>query len=584
LTHYQERSIDMATAGLGRVLDHLRKVLPASGELGVLDGELLARFAAARDEAAFAALVARHGSLVLGVCRRLLRHEQDAEDAFQTTFLVLASKAAALGSPQTVAPWLHEVAWRTSLEVRKAAIRRCGRERPLEELREPAVPPAEPQDWRALLDKELRALPAKYRAAVVLCELEGRPRQEAARMLGIAEGTLSWRLAAARKRLAGRLARRGVVLGAVLAVAEAVSPPLAASTVEAALLVPVVQAGAELSAVLVMKGILKMIVLGKVKLAATGVLALALGASAVVYQTGRPTTAVAEELPSRANDERAELRRENALLKLNLRLALERVRALEAEVRALKRPARAAAGPNSNDAAHIAFLRLEAAYAEKLSAQGNNVQVAQKWWLMSLAELVVAYPRAEDTPEALLELGLTCEMLGKESEAERWYGSLAKSFPSTVQGRKGAGALLRLGLEGKPFRLVVPRLDNAGAPLDSAALKGKLVLVYYWASWCTSAAGDFARLKAILKAHAGEVELLCVNLDQSAEEARAFLARNAAPGRHAHQPDGFDSKAATKYGVMAIPHLFLVGRDGRCLLKCAQVGTVEEEIRKALKK
>ena len=100
----------MASGPAGKVLRHLRAAALVPAQSGPGDGPLLQQFVARRDEAAFAALLRRHGPMVLGVCRRLLRHEQDAEDAFQTTFLVLASKAAALGSPQTVAPWLHEVA------------------------------------------------------------------------------------------------------------------------------------------------------------------------------------------------------------------------------------------------------------------------------------------------------------------------------------------------------------------------------------------------------------------------------------------------------------------------------------------
>src|SRR5580692_7694655 len=99
----------MATAGLARALDHLRKTLNPTELTGLTDRQLLARFASARDDDAFAALVARHGNMVLAVCRRLLRCEQDAEDAFQATFLVLARKASAIGWGDSVAPWLHEV-------------------------------------------------------------------------------------------------------------------------------------------------------------------------------------------------------------------------------------------------------------------------------------------------------------------------------------------------------------------------------------------------------------------------------------------------------------------------------------------
>ncbi len=203
----------MATAGLNKVLDHLRKAL-APPDDGLTDSELLARFVAVRDEAAFAALVARHGPMVLGACRRLLHHEQDAEDAFQATFLVLARKASSQPWSHTAGPWLHQVANRVAMEARAVNARLRARERQVEEMPHPEVGPAEPQDWRALLDEELDRLPEKYRTAVVLCELEGRSRKEAAGLLGLAEGTLSWRLATARKMLARRLARLGPALSA----------------------------------------------------------------------------------------------------------------------------------------------------------------------------------------------------------------------------------------------------------------------------------------------------------------------------------------------------------------------------------
>src|SRR5262249_9287871 len=146
---------------------------------GLTDGQLLGRFLSSRNEAAFAALVRRHGPMVLGVCRRILGDFHDAEDAFQATFLVLARKAASVVKRESLGNWLYGVAYRTALQARVTNARRRARERPMRDMPHPELPPAEPQDWRPLLDRELSRLPEKYRAAIVLCDLEGRTRREA---------------------------------------------------------------------------------------------------------------------------------------------------------------------------------------------------------------------------------------------------------------------------------------------------------------------------------------------------------------------------------------------------------------------
>jgi RNA polymerase sigma factor (sigma-70 family) len=166
----------MATTGLRKVLEQLHRALPAPG--GQPDGDLLTHFIATRDEAAFAALVRRHGPMVLGVCRRLLRNDHDAEDAFQATFLVLARRAGSVLNRESVGSWLYGVACRTARQAAAANARRRARERQVENMPHPEVAPAEAQDWLALLDQELSRLPEKYRAAVVLCDLGGCPRRE----------------------------------------------------------------------------------------------------------------------------------------------------------------------------------------------------------------------------------------------------------------------------------------------------------------------------------------------------------------------------------------------------------------------
>jgi RNA polymerase sigma factor (sigma-70 family) len=336
-------------AGLREVLGHLQRTLPAP-EGGPSDGQLLARFVAAHDEAAFAALLRRHGGMVLGVARRVVRHAQDAEDVFQATFLILARKAGSVAQQQSVGNWLYRVAYRAALRARATSARRRAREQQVEEMPQPAFEPAQPQDWRSLLDEELNALPQAYRTAVVLCELEGVPRKEAASRLGVPEGTLSSRLAGARKLLAQRLTRRGFALPAgALGAALAVPPALASATARVAALVAAGQTDTVAApAVALMKGVLKAMLFTKLKLAAVVVLVGALGAGGVAYQVG-PAVAQAQA-PAKPRSELEELRRQNDLLRLNLEVVLEKVRAQEAELRTLKGQVRAAADTRTRSA------------------------------------------------------------------------------------------------------------------------------------------------------------------------------------------------------------------------------------------
>jgi RNA polymerase sigma factor (sigma-70 family) len=200
--------------------------------LAPTDTELLDRFVRARDESAFAELVRRLGPMVRATCRRSLGDTADADDAFQASFLVLARKAGAVRDAALLGPWLHTVAVRTARRAKAVAARRQAHERQVTTMPDPpAELPADANEWLPLLDEELQRLPAKYRAPLVLCELLGASRADAARRLGLPEGTLSSRLARGRELLRGRLARRGamvtsIVLAAALtAGAHASIPP-----------------------------------------------------------------------------------------------------------------------------------------------------------------------------------------------------------------------------------------------------------------------------------------------------------------------------------------------------------------------
>lgn len=207
------------------------------------DGQLLEMFVRRRDESAFAALVRRHGPMVLSVCRRVLRNSQDAEDAFQATFLVLVEKASRLKRPELLANWLYGVAYRTALHARQRAARRGEREREVAAMSSPLnETEIESRELRRVLDEELHRLPEKYRAPLVLCYLEGKTNEEAARVLGWPSGSMSHRLARGREllreRLEARLAGLAVLLPAIWLAEHlqpvVVSPLLVKTTVQAA--------------------------------------------------------------------------------------------------------------------------------------------------------------------------------------------------------------------------------------------------------------------------------------------------------------------------------------------------------------
>ena len=202
------------------------------------DHALLGRFTADRDADAFALLVARHGPMVLGVCRRVLGNAPDADDAFQASFLVLVRRAGDVQRTDRLTGWLYGVAYRTATEARRLRARRASRETPTGEMPEVPVEAGTPDaELPGIVERELAALPDHYRLAVALCDLHGHPRADAAAALGIPEGTLSSRLNAGRKLLASRLARYGyglVAVGAVGGTASAVPGPLVDAAVRTA--------------------------------------------------------------------------------------------------------------------------------------------------------------------------------------------------------------------------------------------------------------------------------------------------------------------------------------------------------------
>jgi RNA polymerase sigma factor (sigma-70 family) len=283
------------------VLRYIRRLAGSSDSGDPTDGQLIARFCKNRDETAFAAIVDRHGPMVLNVCRRMLSDANEVDDAFQAVFLVLVRKARSIGKPSLLGNWLYGVACRTTANARRQAARRQSRTKEIVDM--PATEPTPAEGWqelRPLLDEELARLPEKYRAPLVLCYLQGKTYTEAARILGWADGTVSGRLARGRTLLRARLVKRGLTLStAALAAfltqhaaqAAAVPATLASNTIKAALLVAAgntLAATVSTQAAALTEGVLQAMFLTKLKIATAVVLALAvvgMGGGMFTYNT-----------------------------------------------------------------------------------------------------------------------------------------------------------------------------------------------------------------------------------------------------------------------------------------------------------
>lgn len=301
----------MARHNLSAVVRYLQQLAGSAGTSGASDAELLERYVRHRDEAAFELLVWRHGALVFNVCRRILPCEQDAEDAFQATFLAFVRKAGSISRRGSVAAWLYKVAYRVALEARERARKTTVMEKSGGETL--AVQAADDPLWsdvRPILDEELNRLPERLRLPIVLCYLEGKSNAEAARELGCRLGTIYSRLSRGRELLRQRLQRRGVMLPVA-----ALTTTLTANAVKTAPVIPLVRASARAALAFadpsaaaavsprvatLAEGVLRTMFVTKLKIAAVMLLVIGVAAGGVLTQAwtaAPPVEAKADEPP-----------------------------------------------------------------------------------------------------------------------------------------------------------------------------------------------------------------------------------------------------------------------------------------------
>lgn len=242
-------------------------------------------------------------------------------------------------------------------------------------------------------------------------------------------------------------------------------------------------------------------------------------------------------------------------------------------------------GRNSPILPYIVFREISADFAQKLAKVGRDVDKLTKLqedWKTKLSKYVAEYPKTDDTPDAILQLGMVNEYFGSkmEGEAKQAYELLLKNFPKHSLAPRAQGCLDRLSMEGKQFNLTGPTLD--GKTFDINAYQGKAVVVYYWASWNDPAA-DFNKINMALAGVAGKAEFVGVNLDNKATDAIGFLKANPMNGVQLFMPGGLDSPLAVRHGIMSLPVMFLIGPDGKGVSRHVGATNIDDELRRLLK-
>jgi thiol-disulfide isomerase/thioredoxin len=238
------------------------------------------------------------------------------------------------------------------------------------------------------------------------------------------------------------------------------------------------------------------------------------------------------------------------------------------------------AGANNELIAHAAFQRMLGEYVAG-QQQGNDAKRQEKW-LADLEAFVRAYPKASDSAEALLQLGVNAEFIGDTAEAQKWYNQLAGDFSSAPQAVKARGAIARINSKGQPIRL--RGKDVQGATVDLSAYRNKVVLIHYWATWCDPCKKDMILLKDFHAKNANKnFDIVGVCLDSSAANVKSFLSQNHFPWKQVLEPGGLDGPLANEMGVMTLPLMILVDQQGNVVSTNIHVAELEGEVGKLIK-
>jgi thiol-disulfide isomerase/thioredoxin len=226
------------------------------------------------------------------------------------------------------------------------------------------------------------------------------------------------------------------------------------------------------------------------------------------------------------------------------------------------------------------FRLLTADYGAKLQAHKEFVKV-QSEWLDNLEQFVKDYPKAADTAEALLQLGIAQEFAGQEDNAKKWYRALVSDFETTPSAIKARGALNRIGSVGQVLQLKGKTVS--GQTDDLSKYKGKYVLIHYWATWSEPCKTDFAELKELYAKYGKNFALIGINVDTNLADANDYLAKNKLPWSQLWEPGGLDSRLANEMGILTLPAMILVDDKGKVINRNAHITELDSELRSLIK-
>ena len=224
--------------------------------------------------------------------------------------------------------------------------------------------------------------------------------------------------------------------------------------------------------------------------------------------------------------------------------------------------------------AYVDFRHLSSDYALKINQPDADFGEIQQQWLANLKQFVTTFPGSTDAAEAMLQLAIAGEFENQEKKAARWYARIVQEVPNTVAARKAAGAQRRLQSQGKP--LALRGKTTTGKTFDLASLRGNVVLIHYWATWCEPCLAQMDELRA-LQAKYGrrKFQIVGVNLDSDGQQPRAFLQNRRFPWPHLYEKGGLDSRLANELGILSLPTMILVGNDGRVVDRNLHIEEVE---------
>jgi thiol-disulfide isomerase/thioredoxin len=232
-------------------------------------------------------------------------------------------------------------------------------------------------------------------------------------------------------------------------------------------------------------------------------------------------------------------------------------------------------------AAYVEFRHLTAQYGAAL-AKGEQFDKVQANWLASLEKFVKDHPKSADTAEAMLQLAMAQEFAGQDEDAKKWYGEIRANFPDSGTARKATGAIARLDCVGKPISLKGTNVNLAvgkAGPVNLAQFKDKVVLIQYWATWCEPAVVDLAQLKEVQAQYGKDgLQIIGVSLDNKPEDLADYLKEHKIPWPQIFEPGGLDSKLANELGILTLPTMILVGKDGKVVNRNVHITELEREV------